>query len=91
MDLFLIILIFFVRALLMAEWLLILVSVILSWVAPEADGGIFDLVYYLTEPVVAPFRKLLSKIPALQELPIDFSTMFAMMVISFLMAILEVI
>ena len=73
MNVFVIVLIALVRAVLSIELLLMFIRAILSWVMPDSEGGIIDFLYYLTEPLVSPVRNMLMKIPALQELPIDLS------------------
>lgn len=50
-------------------WLLLL-SVVLSWVAPGSNAPASILVYQLTEPVLAPCRKLLPAMGGLDLSPI---------------------
>ncbi|WP_129596381.1 YggT family protein [Anaerophilus nitritogenes] len=38
---------------------LILARILLSWVQPHGGGNVTRVVYQLTEPILAPFRKLL--------------------------------
>ncbi|WP_053956925.1 YggT family protein [Inediibacterium massiliense] len=38
---------------------LILVRILLSWIQPHGYGTITKVIYQLTEPILAPFRKLL--------------------------------
>ena len=59
-----------------------LVRAIMSWI-PSAQGGRFAyIVHALTEPLMAPFRKLLSHIPALRRSPIDLSFLCALIVLA---------
>ena len=62
---------------------LIIVSVILSWVGGNARHPIIPLIYQLTEPVLRPFRKAIPPIAG-----IDLSPLFALITIRFLMLLL---
>ena len=48
----------------------ILAMIILSWVAPGSRNPVVYLLYQLTEPVMAPFRKILPPIGGLDLSPI---------------------
>ena len=48
----------------------VLAGIILSWVAPGSDHPAVGLLYQLTEPVMAPFRKLLPAMGGLDLSPI---------------------
>ena len=48
----------------------ILVSIILSWVAPGSPSPVVYLLHQLTQPVMAPFRKLLPPLGGLDLSPI---------------------
>ena len=48
----------------------LLAMIILSWVAPGGSNPAVSLLYQLTEPVMAPFRKLLPAIGGLDLSPI---------------------
>ena len=52
----------------------ILARSLLSLFASE-ESKVYMFCYAVTEPVVAPVRTLLGKIPALEDSPIDFSFM----------------
>ncbi len=54
----------------------IIVMIVLSWVAPGTSSPAVYLVYQLTEPVMAPFRKVLPPMGGL-----DLSPMIAMLAI----------
>ena len=62
---------------------LIIVSVILSWVGARARHPAIPLVYQVTEPVLAPFRKVIPPIAG-----IDLSPLFALIAIRFLLLLL---
>ena len=51
----------FVRFLVYALWLLILARVILSWIDPGGRGTIARFVFQMTEPILAPVRRLLPR------------------------------
>ncbi len=74
-----------VRMLLVLYMILILVGVILSWVGQGARHPIVPLVYQLTDPVLAPIRRVL---PALGGL--DLSPLVALIGIQFLIILLGV-
>ena len=63
------------------------IQAILSWFLAE-DHPIMVVLGFLTYPVVTPIRALLSRIPALQRIPIDLSFLVAFLVIILLMNIL---
>ncbi len=55
-----------------------------SWF-PQVRGSKFGtMLYALTEPMVAPVRNQLQKIPALRQMPIDFSVLIVFLLLSFL-------
>ncbi|MBJ2211491.1 MULTISPECIES: YggT family protein [Pseudomonas] len=56
-----------------------IISVILSWVAPGSRSPGAELVYQITEPVLAPFRRLIPNLGGL-----DISPIFAFIVIQLL-------
>jgi len=66
---------------------LLLARVLLSLFAAEGESplaGIYIFCCAVTEPVVAPTRRLLDRIPALQDSPMDFSylaTAFIIMIV----------
>jgi len=61
----------------------ILVSIVLSWVSPGSYNPIVLLLHQLTEPVMAPFRKLLPSMGGL-----DLSPIFVFLAINVLQIIL---
>jgi len=66
-------------ALTIANWLII-IRALLSWVNPDPYNMIVRLLYKTTEPMLAPFRRL---VPA-YSIGIDLSPIFALLVIWFL-------
>ena len=72
-------LITFLGLLLQILWLAILVRVILSWFPVDQSNPIVRIVWEITEPVLAPFRRVIPKIGMF-----DLSPLAAWLVISFL-------
>ncbi len=71
----------FVSALLRAYELLFVVRAIISWFPMMQTGVLMNFVYSVTEPVLAPIRNVLQKIPFLQGFPLDFSVLVAFLLI----------
>ena len=57
---------------------------ILSWFVME-DAPIMRVLTVITAPVVVPVRAVLSRIPAMQGLPIDLSFLIAFVLLLFVM------
>ncbi len=74
-----------VRALLISAWLILLGRVLLSWVDPRFERPISRFVYDLTEPVLAPIRRLLPSTGML-----DLSPFILLLGIALLMRVLMV-
>ncbi len=66
-------------ALTIANWL-VLIRALISWVSPDPYNPLVRFLYNTTEPILAPFRKLM---PA-YTIGIDFSPIFALIFIWFL-------
>ena len=49
----------FVLLLVTVLWLLVFARVILSWTNPMGGGGLVAFVYQVTEPILAPIRRVL--------------------------------
>jgi YggT family protein len=69
----------FLALLLQILWLAILVRVILSWFPVDPSNPIIRIVWEITEPVLAPFRRVIPRIGMF-----DLSPLAAFLVISFL-------
>jgi YggT family protein len=69
----------FLAVLLNVLWLAILVRVILSWFPVDPSNPIVRIVWDVTEPVLAPFRRVIPRIGMF-----DLSPLAAFLVISFL-------
>lgn len=66
---------------------LILARALLSFL-PLRENPLISFVVSVTEPIIAPFRALLSKIPAASGYGIDFSPLLALIVIGFVVRLL---
>ena len=53
--------------------LLLLVRAVLSWLPFDEEGGFYQFIYSVTEPVLAPVRAFLDKFEFFRNLPIDVS------------------
>ena len=78
------ILVVFVRIIVVAELFLMFIRAILSWIIldDEGVGGMYGMLCYVTEPLVYPVRRLLFKIPAVAEMPLDISFLITGMILS---------
>ncbi|MDD5496252.1 MAG: YggT family protein [Candidatus Omnitrophica bacterium] len=66
-------------ALTILTWLII-IRALLSWVNPDPFNPIVQFLYKVTEPLLAPFRRLIP----VYSIGIDFSPIFALLLIWFL-------
>lgn len=64
-----------------------LIRAILSFFVSE-DSGFLLICYAVTEPVVAPVRSLLDRIPGMREIGIDFSFMATYLILVIIRTIL---
>ncbi len=64
------------RLLGLLQWLLIF-RALASWFPQVQNSRIGDLLYMVTEPMVAPCRTLLSRFRSLRSMPLDFSPLLA--------------
>ena len=71
-----VILINFIQMLAFVLWFLLIARVIMSWTNPMGGGGLVAFVYQVTEPILAPIRRLL---PATSG--IDWSPLIAMLIL----------
>lgn len=61
--------------------ILIVLRALMSWLPLSEDNKINSFLVMMTEPVVAPVRRLLGKIEFTRELPVDFSPIVAIAVL----------
>lgn len=62
----------------------IFVRVIISWIPVPRDNQFIQLLYQVTEPLLAPIRGLLERSSIGNNLMIDFSPWIAILIIEFL-------
>ena len=72
-------LITFLGLLLQILWFAILIRVILSWFPVDPSNPIIRILWEITEPVLAPFRRVIPRIGML-----DLSPLAALLVIQFI-------
>lgn len=70
------VLITFLQLLSTVLWVLILARVIISWTNPRGGGSLVAFVYQVTEPILAPIRRVLPPTSG-----IDWSPLIAMLVL----------
>ena len=73
-----------VGLLLRVIYLAMFLSAILSWFVAE-DHPVMSVLAVVTAPVIIPVRALLSRIPALERLPIDISFLVAFVLLVIVM------
>ncbi len=56
---------------------MLLFRAILSWIPQMRDSKFAIVLHQLTEPLVAPFRHLLNRIPSMRTFPLDISFLLA--------------
>ncbi len=64
--------------------LVLLLYCVFSWFIRDPYNKIYRFLSSICDPILQPFRALLSKIPFLQSCPIDFSPLVLMMFVRFL-------
>ena len=65
-----------------------LIRAITSWI-PELDGAWLDVVYMITEPVIAPVRAFFELFPVFKNSPVDFSFLIAFMLLNIVQELLS--
>lgn len=76
------ILLLFVQSLVFVLWILVLGRVILSWVDPTGRNALSQYVFAMTEPLLAPIRRLLPRTGMF-----DFSPLILMLVLGALLRV----
>lgn len=64
--------------------LIILLRVIISWVSPGQTNAVTSILYLVTEPILAPLRRILPKYGRL-----DFSPMAAVIILRIIIIIIS--
>lgn len=72
---------------LQAYWIVIFANILLSWVAPPTNS-IKMFLSFITEPIIAPIRKLLAPLTAKSTIPLDLSPLVTGMIILMLQQVI---
>jgi YggT family protein len=73
----------FIQLLAFFLWFMLIARVLLSWTNPTGGGGLTAFVYQMTEPILAPIRRL---IPASSG--IDWSPLIAMLLLGVIVRVI---
>ena len=73
----------FIRLLAMFLWLMLIARVLMSWTNPRGGGGLTAFVYQMTEPFLAPIRRLLPPTSG-----VDWSPLIAMLLLGVIVRVL---
>ena len=68
----------------------VFIRCIMSFFAPDNDSMFSKLIYTITEPFLAPIRARFDKIPAMANLPLDFSPIILVLLISIVLEFLTI-
>ena len=68
--------------------ILIFVRIILSWVRPGYNSGIGRFLYTMTEPILGPVRDMLDRSPLGGGYGLDFSPIFALILMRLVQTLL---
>ncbi|MEP7082834.1 MAG: YggT family protein [Chloroflexota bacterium] len=66
----------FIQLLAYVVWFLLLARVVVSWTNPRGGGGLVAFIYQVTEPILAPIRRVLPPTAG-----IDFSPLVAILLL----------
>jgi len=69
---------------------LIIVRIVISWLPVPRDNQLVDLLYKLTEPILAPVRNLLEKSALGKNSMIDFSPVIVFLLIGLIKSVLRI-
>ncbi|MGO5095991.1 YggT family protein [Agathobaculum sp. LCP25S3_E8] len=75
------IVIYIVASLLRILQFLFFARAIMSWFVQGSSSQIYELLCLVTEPIIQPFRSLLSRINALRSIPFDMAFLLAFLVL----------
>jgi YggT family protein len=73
----------FIQLLAFFLWIMLIARVVLSWTNPMGGGGLTAFVYQMTEPILAPIRRLLP-----QTSGIDFAPLVAMLLLGVIVRVI---
>lgn len=66
----------------------IFITVVISWLPVRKDNRLIILLYQITEPIMAPIRRMLKKSAFTNNLMIDFSPVVAILLLELINSIL---
>lgn len=72
----------FIQLLAFFLWFMLIVRVVLSWTNPMGGGGLTAFVYQMTEPILAPIRRVLPPSAGL-----DWSPLIAMLLLGVILRV----
>ena len=78
------VLITFVKLLSTVLWVLILARVIISWTNPRGGGSVVAFIYQVTEPILAPIRRVIPPTSG-----IDWSPLIAMLIMGVIVRVIS--
>lgn len=67
---------------------LMLVMALMSWIPQLRQTRLYQMISMVVEPVIDPFRRLLYRIPGMDQFPLDLSFLAAWLVLSLLSSLL---
>ena len=73
----------FIQILAFFLWFMLIARVLLSWTNPMGGGGLTAFVYQITEPILAPIRRLLPPSSG-----IDWSPLIAMLLLGVIVRVI---
>lgn len=73
----------FIQLLAFFLWFMLIVRVVMSWTNPRGGGGLTAFVYQMTEPILAPIRRLLPPSSG-----IDWSPLIAMLLLGVIVRVI---
>lgn len=76
----------FVQLLAYFLWFMLIARVVMSWTNPMGGGGLTAFVYQMTEPILAPIRRLIPATPG-----IDWSPLIAMLLLGVVIRVIVAI
>jgi YggT family protein len=74
----------FVQILGFVLWFLLIARVVTSWMTPTGGGGVVAFIYQVTEPILAPIRRVIPPTSG-----IDWSPLVALLLVGVLVRLLS--
>lgn len=73
----------FIRLLVTVLWFLLIARVVLSWTNPTGGGGLTAFIYQVTEPILAPIRRVMPPTSG-----VDWSPLIAMLLLGVILRVI---